>query len=300
MREFYRPADGSEETSTDLNEVAELTVEHTRPRWQTETAARGVFIEMKTELRKIAPVAADETQVRDALANLILNAVDAMPGGGRLTLRTRKVRGRAALAVTDTGAGMTEEIRRRCLEPFFSTKGNRGTGLGLSVVYGMVTRHSGSISIDSTPGKGTTVTIFLPLARRAKTRPDRVKAARPMRPMRILFVDDEPSARRLIHTYLSTDEHLVELAASGREALERFKKGTFDLVITDRAMPRMGGDQVATRLKEIDPDVPVIMLTGFGDLMEDREELPPAVDMLVAKPVVQQELREAIARVARR
>ncbi|MBI4313123.1 MAG: HAMP domain-containing protein [Chloroflexi bacterium] len=159
LREFYRPGlDADEMGPVNLNEVVKQTVVLTETRWRSQREAQ---IAVATELGNIPAVKGSESELREALTNLILNAVDAMPGGGTITLRTGAEDGHVHVQVADTGVGMTEEVRRRCLEPFFTTKGERGTGMGLAMVYGVVKRHDGEIDIQSEVGKGTTFTLTL-------------------------------------------------------------------------------------------------------------------------------------------
>jgi CheY-like chemotaxis protein len=191
---------------------------------------------------------------------------------------------------------MTEDVRRRCLEPFFSTKGERGTGLGLPMVYGIVKRHRGTMDIESTVGKGTTFIVLLPadtsVAREVQQRAQGPSAG----PLHVLVVDDEPIARDVLSEYLTGDGHTVDTAVNGREAFEKFKTGRYALVITDRAMPEVGGDQLAAMVKQVSPDTPVILLTGFGDLMNAAGEKPDGVDMVVKKPIRLATLREVLAK----
>src|SRR5207253_2729146 len=168
---------------------------------------------------------------------------DAMPQGGRVLLETSIESERAVVRVADTGTGMTETVRRRCLEPFFSTKGERGTGLGLSMVYGIVERHRGQLEIQSAPGKGTTFLIRLPLAEEMPVAQFAASAeTKTKSSLKILIVDDEPRIREVVSTYLRCDGHQVATAASGREALEKFRRQPFDLVVVDRVMPEMSGE----------------------------------------------------------
>jgi CheY-like chemotaxis protein len=190
---------------------------------------------------------------------------------------------------------MTDEVRQRCLEPFFTTKGAHGTGLGLSMVYGIVQRHQGTIDIKSEVGKGSTFIIRIP---RQLAKPQSVLPAQPLKALehlRVLVVDDEAMVRNIISEYLKIDGHAVEVADGGRDGVEKFHKGQFDLVVVDRAMPDMNGDQVATAIRSVDPNVPVVMLTGFGAMMRDANERPAAVDLIVGKPVTIDGLRAAVA-----
>jgi len=199
------------------------------------------------------------------------------------------------LEVSDTGTGMTDEVRRRCLEPFFSTKGERGTGLGLPMVFGIVKRHRGTLDIDSTVGKGTTFIVLLP-PDTTQTREVQQRTQAPSGPLSVLVVDDEPIARDVLTEYLTGDGHTVETAVNGRDGIEKFKAGQFAVVITDRAMPEVGGDQLAAMVKEASPATPVVLLTGFGDLMNAAGEKPDGVDLVVKKPIRLGTLREVLVK----
>ena len=298
LREFYRQREEGEVFApVDLNHLVEEAVSLTQPKWKNQSEAKGIAIQMATELANVPRVVGNAADLREALTNLIFNAVDAMPRGGTITLRTRFDNSRIILEVADTGTGMTEEVRNRCLEPFFTTKGERGTGLGLSMVYGILQRHQGTIDIQSKPGQGTTFILSLPIA--VETQPPAKTDSAPsvLRPLRVLLVDDEDLVRRILNEFLLGDKHIVETAASGREALDKFQHAEFDVVILDRAMPDMSGDQVAVAIKQLKPETPVILLTGFGSMMQAAGEQPPGVDLVVGKPVTILGLREAVAKV---
>jgi signal transduction histidine kinase len=170
LREFSRSGDtGEVHQPVNLNSVVEQAVSYTRPKWETQAFAAGSRVCVKADLQEVPAILGDAARLRDAITNLIFNAVDAMPLGGTLTLRTRAAGEAVLLEVSDTGVGMTEEVRRRCFEPFFTTKGQHGTGLGLAMVFNIARRHSGTIAIASEPGKGTTFTLRLPAAAPGKT-----------------------------------------------------------------------------------------------------------------------------------
>lgn len=298
LREFYRPADTDEEFPVvDLAKIVQQAVSLTEPKWRSQTQAQGVTIDVTVELKASPFVAGEESALREVLTNLIFNAVDAMPEGGRISLETSMEAGDAVIHVRDTGTGMSDAVRQRCLEPFFSTKGELGTGLGLSMVYGIVERHRGKLEIESAAGQGTTFIIRLPLA--DNSAPSVAVVADPDRPkscLDILIVDDEPSILEVVSAYLRCDGHVVATAASGREALEKFQRNHFDLVILDRVMPEMSGDQIARFIKQLNQNIPVIMLTGFGALIEVTGSQPQAVDVVLSKPVTMDALRTTIGR----
>ena len=300
LREFYRQRDEGEVFApVDLNKLIEQAVSLTQPKWKNQAEAKGVTIQVVTELEGIRPVAGSEADLREALTNLIFNAVDAMPQSGTITVRTRSANSRVIMEVADTGTGMTEDVRQRCLEPFFTTKGDRGTGLGLSMVYGILQRHLGSVEIDTALGKGTTFRLSLPAAQEKPPASEHDAAPVSIRPLHVLLVDDEEIVRQILREYLIGDEHVVETAANGRDALDKLPKAAFDVVILDRAMPGLSGDQVAVAIKELKPELPVILLTGFGNMMRAAGETPPGIDLVLGKPVTIAGLRSALAQVVK-
>ena len=300
LRTFYRAQEEEDKhTGLALNGLVEQAVSLTRPRWHGQALGAGVTITLALELAAdLPPLVADAAELRELLTNLIFNAVDAMPAGGTLTLRTRHEPDTVVLEVSDTGVGMDEETSRRCLEPFFTTKGAQGTGLGLAMVYGTVQRHGGVIDLQSRVGEGTTFSLRLPLrsADEAATLDETVFAEQP--PRRVLVVDDQPVFTGILRHYLTQDGHHVQTAGDGREALAKFRDAAppFDLVITDGAMPGMGGEQLAAELKGLAPAVRVILLSGFGGLDAAPHARHPAVDLALVKPITHAALRAAINR----
>jgi CheY-like chemotaxis protein len=297
-----------------LNMLIKQVLEMTRPRWRDIPQGHGVMVELKQDLgADLPPIVGIESELREALTNLILNAVDAMPQGGKPTLRTclqappenaPALPARVVLEVEDTGIGMDEETRRRCLEPFFSTKGTRGTGMGLAMVYGVMQRHDGKIEIRSEPGRGTTLRLSLPVREPTAAQPVVPAVPAIIGPLRILCIDDEPMVRDIMKEFLESDGHTVQIADSGATGLEDFRFAVrrnrlFDVVITDLGMPLMDGRQVAKTVKLEAPQTPVIMLTGWGSFMTADGEAPEYVDVLLSKPPRLNELREALAQVMR-
>jgi signal transduction histidine kinase/ActR/RegA family two-component response regulator len=303
LKEFYRLREENEALlPLKLNQIVEQVVDMTRPRWRDLPQRRGVMIEMQKDLAPELPeLFGIESEIREALTNLILNAVDAMPSGGTLMVRSRDGDSVVMLEVCDTGLGMDETIRKRCLEPFFSTKGKRGTGLGLAMVYGIMERHEGRIDIDSAPGKGTTMRLIFPVPKTAPKTVPVPEANGRSGPLHILCIDDEPTVRNLIFEMLSHDGHAVETADSGRSGLSAFQSARasgkpFDVVFTDLGMPHMDGREVATALKIENPLTPVFMLTGWGDFIKDDSVKP--VDAILAKPPRIQEIRDLLREVS--
>lgn len=308
MREFSRPReDCVAQTRIDLNRIVEQAIELTSVRWSNEVQQRGAVIAVQQELCAEPPVIRGvESEIRDALTNLIFNAVDAMPDGGMLTVRTRSIAQAGmpisvGLEVCDTGVGMDEETRRRCLEPFYTTKGERGTGLGLAMVYGAVQRSDASIDIESAVGKGTTMRILFPTAPADAERSEPQRgAALSTRPLRILVVDDDPIVLEAMLEVLAVSGHLVSVAEGGRAGIQAFldsqKRGErFEVVITDLGMPHTSGREVAAAVKASSPTTPVILLTGWGQRLSENSEIPPFVDRVLSKPPNLYDLRTALA-----
>ncbi len=297
LREFYRYREDAEVFApVSLNDLVQQVISLTQPKWKDEALAAGVTIKIKSEFSNVPSIYGNEAELREVLTHLVLNAIDAIPHIGQITFRTFVRDEQALLQVIDNGVGMSDEVRARCLEPFFSTKEEHGTGLGLGIVYGIVRRHEGLIEIASKLGEGTTITLTLPLYKEQEV--EKTAEPRPStQALRVLVVEDEPLVREVISVYLSEDRHHVEVAENGREGLEKFRLGQFDIVLTDRAMPEMNGDQLAAAVKSINPEMPVMLLTGFGDLMSDAAERPQGVDLVVSKPFTLAMLREGITRV---
>ena len=280
----------------DLERCIKEAVALTAPRWRSQALAIGVTIHVHAEVAAaLPPMVGDESELREVLINLIFNAVDALPEGGTITVRARPDGDGVRVEVADTGVGMSDEIRRRCLEPFFSTKGQQGSGLGLSLVNAIIERHRGTLAIESRPGAGTTIVMRFPPGTPPAPDARGLQPAEPPRRLRILFVEDEPVVRKAISQQLLAVGHTVETADNGVEGLDKFMSGWFDLVITDRAMPEMGGDEVAATIARVAPDKPIIMLTGFGDLMDAKGEKPAGVRVILSKPVMMEQLTRAIA-----
>jgi PAS domain S-box-containing protein len=315
MREFYRPCQQDQPlTDVALNRLIQQVLDLTRARWSDQPQQRGVTIELRTELAPHLPgIVGAESEIRDALTNLIFNAVDAMPQGGVLTVRTREIAAPAEdgsgesvpsveLEVADNGVGMDVDTRRRCLEPFFTTKGERGSGLGLAMVYGMARRHGADLKIDSAPGRGTAMQVVFPVRTVSSVATVRQPTERlPMRPLRILMVDDDPLVIDSLRNILQSEGHQVTAADGGQAGISAFRaaqqgREPFEVVITDLGMPYVDGRKVADSVHAVAPNTPVIMLTGWGQRLAPDDGPPPRVECLLSKPPRLHELRAALAR----
>jgi len=311
MREFYRPREVTRAfTRLDIHNAINQVLELTQPRWRALPQQRGIVIELRKEFApKLPDVMGDEVELRDALTNLVFNAVDAMPEGGTLTLRTEPATdadGRASvrIEVGDSGIGMDEDTQRRCIEPFFTTKGERGTGLGLASVYGMLQRHSASLEVDSARGKGTRMRMLFPaFAQGMSSTGSQLAAHVSLRKLRILVIDDDPILIRSLLDVLEADGHAIETALGGAEGIaafeaERGSRRQFDVVITDLGMPRVDGRKVAAAIKQSSPATPIILLTGWGQRLLDEASLPENIDRVLSKPPRLNLLRSALFELA--
>jgi signal transduction histidine kinase/CheY-like chemotaxis protein len=319
MREFYRQREPDEPlVDVQMNTVVQDAINLSRPRWRDIPQQRGVVIKLSTELDpQIPTVMGSESEIRQALVNLIINAVDAMPQGGELTVRTRQIAApktnpnmpatsTVQVEVVDTGCGMDDETRRRCLEPFFTTKGARGTGLGLAMVYGVMERQGGRIQIESVPSKGTTMRlVFAPSLKLKLISPTKVDQVQESPPLRVLCIDDEPLVLEVLQELLEHLGHKTTTALGGQEGLNLFRHcaerhETFDAVITDLGMPGMDGYSLARQLKSESPSTPVILLTGWGMFLGADDPVSTTVDLILPKPPAVNQLQSGLSAVLQR
>jgi len=315
MREFYRQREPQMTLlPVDMNAIVQQVVDLTRARWSDMAQQRGIAIEMRTELAPDLPsIMGADNEIREALTNLIFNAVDAMPNGGPLILRTRlaqeqglhsqefPVRRFVQVEIIDAGIGMDEETRRRCLEPFFTTKGERGTGLGLATVYGTMQRHSADVEIESAVGKGTTVRLSFTIPTTPAVSAAASTTASAVPPLRILIVDDDPLVLKSLRDTLEADGHAVTTADGGQAGIDAFlaaraQGNPFPVVITDLGMPYVDGRKVSNAVKTAAPGTIILLLTGWGQRLVADGEVPPHVDRVLSKPPKLRDLREALAR----
>ncbi len=307
MSEFYRKRDRELCLApVDANTLVRQVLELTEARWRDMPQSRGEMVEVQSELAASSPsILGVESELREGLTNLVFNAIDALPaGGGTVTLRTKRVGAESgpavAIEVQDDGVGMDEATRQRCLEPFFTTKGERGSGLGLAMVYGMVQRHGGDLAIESAPGKGALVRLTLPLATATGPQASVQGELRPRARLRILVIDDDPILLRSLREVLEGDGHIVTAASNGIAGLDAFnaalaQDNSFDAVITDLGMPGMDGRRVAASIKQNAAAIPVILLTGWGERLRAEEDIPEHIDCILSKPPKLREVRAALA-----
>jgi len=301
LQEFTRTRRDQPFVAVDLNEVVRGALEITQSRWREEMRSRGVAVEAQTSFGNLPTVAGDPAELREAMTNLILNAVDAMPTGGTLTLTTSVENNLIVVTVADTGVGIPEAIRGKIFDPFFTTKGPQGTGLGLSMTYGILSRHGARITVDSQEGRGTRFRLaFAPGVVPDVEEKAPSEAPPPGVSLRCLVVDDEAEVGRVLGDVLQTSGHRAVVLTDGAAAIAQLRAEPFDLVFTDLAMPRVSGWQVAQAVKEIAPAVLVVLVTGFGVELSAEERQTHGVDMVLVKPLKIADVQDVVARAARR
>ena len=287
--------------------------EITRPRWKNCAEASNIHISVELQIESNAMVMGDDSELREVLVNMVFNAIDAMPEGGTLSLATRAAGDSVIITVVDTGVGMYPEVRSKIFDPFFTTKGKAGLGLGLAVSFGIIRRHGGNIEVESQYGKGTEFRITLPVARMGENsvkhvdQPETVEPVVPTMPldvalvpstqrprMRMLVVDDEDFVRELLGEILEGEHCDVYLADSGSEALSAFKDMEFDGVFTDVGMPGMSGWELAREIRHINANIPIAVITGWGEAVGSHEQKEAGVDWVVAKPFTADRIAELV------
>ena len=302
LQEFTRIRRDQPFVAVDLNDIIRGALEVTETRWRNEAQSRGITIDVETALvSEPVMMLGNAAELREVLTNLILNAVDAMPEGGHLKLSSVVEDAEVEARVDDTGSGMTEEVRQKLFDPFFTTKGPKGTGLGLSITFGIVARHGGRIAVESVLGQGTTFRLRFP--KRSTAEEGEVAAPEsnltPLRPLRCLVVDDEEEVASTLADMLEAKGHQPVVLTKSTEALTQVNAQHFDIVFTDLAMPDLSGFQLARAVKEMAPDLPVVLITGFGVELSPEQCRTNHVDAVLTKPVEFFQLMDVAARLTR-
>jgi PAS domain S-box-containing protein len=288
LQDFARTRkDTSDFIGVDINQVVLEAIEISRPRWKDQAQGEGIQINVTTDLQADGLILGAPAELREVLVNLVFNALEAMPEGGILHISTSISEGGLNLEVTDDGLGMTEEVKRQIFVPFFTTKPG-GTGLGLSMVYGVIQRHGGSIDVEGHPGEGTTVKVWLPTS--ANIDVDQsvdgiIVDPHAVEPATILVVEDEETIRDgLVETFTNAGHHVIT-AADGLEGFERFLEiGKLDVVFTDLGMPKLSGWELVEQLRAFDPTLPIVILSGWGDEIDPMKVQHFGIAKVIGKP----------------
>ena len=288
IQEFTGLRRDKEFTPLSINELVTDVANITQPRWKDQTQKKGLQFELVKNLGVIPQILGNPSELREVLTNIIFNAIDAMPEGGKITISTQlQAEDWVEVRIADSGIGMTEEVRKRVFDPFFTTKGVTNSGLGMSVSYGIIKRHGGEILIESEPGRGTTFILHLPTGYGEESAEEKVVKEKPVqevRSARILVIDDEESVRNILSQMLRVQGYQVVVASDGEEGVERFKNEKFDLVFTDLGMPKMSGWEVGKALRGMNAKVPIAMITGWGVELNREKMNESGIDLVVSKP----------------
>jgi len=301
LQALYRQADDTSDfAALQLDDIVAETLALTQPRWKDQTQAQGITIDVHTDLTAPPLILGNGSELRRVLTNLVINAVDAMPDGGTLTICTDQKEGHVFMTVSDTGVGMDKQVQDQVFDPFFTTKNT--TGLGLTISQNIIRRHRGEITVESTPGKGTTFTIRIPLFNAPKHAIKQQMAADQERSvqtgLRILAVDDEEATCSLLRRLLEHEKHTVVTAHSGREAIAALEKDRFDLIISDLGMPDISGRQVTRHAYKLHPEMPIVLSTGWGETVTPQQLEEMHVMALLSKPFSREELLAVLDRIA--
>src|SRR5437899_241620 len=283
IQEFTRTRQTRPFGRVDILSVVREVIELTRPRWKDEAQSQGIHYDVRVEGEPAAAEGRPE-ELREVFTNLLVNALEAMPGGGACRVRVRGDGDKITISVDDTGCGMSEETRRRVFEPFFTTKGARGNGLGLAVVWGIVQRHQGTIGVASTLGHGTTITVTLPVATSVVGDEELREPSAAPQDARVLVIDDEPEVRSIVADVLLDAGYTVVQATDGAEGLRRLEKERFDMVLSDVSMPGLSGWNVASECRAHFPHCRVGLVTGWGDQLDPELVASSGVAFVLAKP----------------
>jgi two-component system cell cycle sensor histidine kinase/response regulator CckA len=296
IQEFTGVAKQREFTKLKVNGIVRDAVNMTEPRWKDQAQRDGIRINVSMALNSRQFIEGNASDLREALTNMIFNAVDAMPDGGMLSFETYDEGNDVCVSISDTGIGIPSEAIGSIFEPFFTGKGVGHTGLGLSVVYGIINRHGGRIDVSSMLGKGATFIIRLPALMKMMQGEKAVGVPSVYEKANVLIIDDEETIRELLTNILVRFNHSVTAAPDGIAGIEAFQTGNYDIVFTDLGMPGISGWEVAQRIKAIDPHVTVILVTGWGVELDENELEERKIHSVISKPFQIKQILEVVSR----
>ncbi|MBN1756067.1 transporter substrate-binding domain-containing protein [bacterium] len=298
MKEFYRTTKEDHQSEPiSINEQMLNILELAQPYLSTKTKVSGIDIKLKKDFQGEAIIVGNRAELREAFLNLVFNAIDSMPYGGQLTISTRTDGDMIWVSVSDTGTGMSEEVKKNCMKPFYTTKGSKGTGMGLTMVSAIAERHGGRIEIQSEEGQGTTFTLIFPVQPPGDQQIGQDKALPQyvIKPLDILVVDDDPRFLDALVPLLEVDGHTVHTALRPSEAIGKLRNSQFDIMLVDLAMPEMSGIQLIDILRSRGYEIPMIVVTGTLEKLSELASSTKNVTSVLRKPISMQRLREVFA-----
>ncbi len=286
-------------TLVNLNQLVEEVIDSLRPKFEREAQSRGIHYQLDLQLTPIRAIRGDAVSIREVLINIIQNALDAMPQGGKLSIQTSDKDNKVLLFVSDTGIGIPPELQKKIFDPFFTTKGSKGNGLGLSIVAETIKKHQGTVYVDSIPNKGTIFMLEFPVANKNvlpfNRQTDILKNEEKF--YKVLLVDDEGIVRETLAEMLEEDGFEVSMASSAEDALLKFQKVRPDAVFTDLSMPGLNGVELARKIKQLDPTTPVLIITGWNQLDKSMVKSNKFIDGVIQKPFEASRIRNELNRI---
>ena len=288
MLEFTKTeVDTTKYAINDLSDLIQQSIKFTMPRWRNMAQTNGINYHIDIEgIKEISKVCCNSSEIREVFINIIHNSIDAMPDGGTISFSTCNKDGAVFVSISDTGKGMTEDVKKKVFDPFFTTRRPEGTGLGMSIVYSILSRHNGKIEVESAIGKGSTFTLQLPIATSADITREisETKEESKSNGLHILVVDDEESICDILEKFISSKGHMVRTADNGAEAIILAENCSYDLVLCDIVMPDIFGYDVIKALNALERRPKIGIITGWGEQLKPMEDDAYKVDFMLKKP----------------
>jgi PAS domain S-box-containing protein len=283
--------------SLNMVEIIEQSINFSKPKWKDVAQAGGATYEMDTEgLSPVRAVLGNPPELREIVINIINNAIDAMPEGGRITFQTWEKGDTVFIGIADDGCGMSKEVQSKIFDPFYTTKGLEGSGLGMSVSYGIIGKHGGKIDLISKEGKGTIFTIEFPVATEEILPEISIEPVIDIQAenYRILVVDDVKEISDLLHVFLSRQGYNVDSVESGDAAIKMLEKERYDLVICDLGMPQVSGWDVIKVVESLDKKPKIGLITGWADMLDSLNQDDMGIDFIISKPIKYKKLSTTV------
>ena len=283
--------------SLNMVEIIEQSINFSKPKWKDVAQAGGATYEMDTEgLSPVRAVLGNPPELREIVINIINNAIDAMPEGGRITFQTWEKGDTVFIGIADDGCGMSKEVQSKIFDPFYTTKGLEGSGLGMSVSYGIIGKHGGKIDLISKEGKGTIFTIEFPVATEEILPETSIEPVIDIQAenYRILVVDDVKEISDLLHVFLSRQGYNVDSVESGDAAIKMLEKERYDLVICDLGMPQVSGWDVIKVVESLDKKPKIGLITGWADMLDSLNQDDMGIDFIISKPIKYKKLSTTV------
>jgi len=297
LQDFARLRTDRATDIVDINEIIKSALEMITLLLDERGETKDSRIEVSLNLCDVGPVEGSSSGLKEVIVNILINAIEAMPQRGKLTIHSKREDDSNIISINDTGAGMTSEVKKRVFEPFFTTKGSKGSGMGLSVAYGIITRHKGQMNVNSQPQNGSTFTLVLPIANKIRKK-DVVKEMEPANAnhAKVLVIEDNEGSREILYEILTDVGYEVDTADNGKDGISLAIGKEYELVIADLGLPDISGLEVATKINTHHPRTPIILVTGWGGQLNLDGLKIPGVKSVIAKPFKKDEILSQLAK----